>query len=113
MGIKEAYIPRQGDIVLVNLNPTIDKEKSGQRPALVVSIDQIAKYSNFVWIVPITTGNYDFLTHIKLDKKTETQGTIQLEQLRSVDYVKRNVKFHERLSDTLLAEVIEMIREIV
>ena len=32
---------RRGDIYFVNLNPTVGHEQAGQRPVLVLSVDEI------------------------------------------------------------------------
>ena len=47
-------IPKQGDIYLVSLDPTIGTEISKTRPGVVVSNDYANKGSKRVSIVPIT-----------------------------------------------------------
>lgn len=49
--------PKQGDIYLIALGPTIGTEMSKTRPGVVVSNDSANKGSNRVSIVPITSAN--------------------------------------------------------
>jgi len=85
------YVPKQGDIIFGNFSPTVGKEKTGKRPALVVSIDLLSKTSSFVLVAPITTGKYDYPTHVSLDDRTKTKGVIHVEQLRCFDYTGREI----------------------
>ena len=45
---------RRGDIVIVNLDPTIGVEIKKTRPAIVVSNDSINRFSQLVVVVPLT-----------------------------------------------------------
>lgn len=47
---------KQGDIYLVNLNPTKGHEQSGTRPVLVLQKDILNQYLNTVTISPITSN---------------------------------------------------------
>jgi mRNA interferase MazF len=96
------YIPKQGDIVLINLNPTLGVEKKGIRPALVVSNNLLQEKSKFLWIVPITNGDWDFPLHVEFLEESETDGSAHTEQLRSIDYTERVIKkLGEAPQDTL------------
>ncbi|MGL5900701.1 MAG: type II toxin-antitoxin system PemK/MazF family toxin [Lactobacillaceae bacterium] len=105
-------IPEQGDIVKVNFNPSKGHEQQGYRPAVVVSNDLLNTKSPFVWVVPITNGNWEFPTHVKLDSRTQTQGRIYVEQLLMIDFKNRKVKFIERLPEDQLDEVLMLISEL-
>lgn len=52
-------IPKQGEIYLVALDPTIGTEMSKTRPGIVVSNDYANKGSKRVSIVPITSSNIE------------------------------------------------------
>src|SRR5437660_12879586 len=45
---------RRGDVVIVNLDPTIGVEIKKTRPAIVVSNDSINQFSQLVVVVPLT-----------------------------------------------------------
>lgn len=53
-----AYIPRQGDIIKMNFNPTLGHEQQGRRQALVVGNDSYNNFAQGVAMVcPITNTN--------------------------------------------------------
>jgi len=56
------YRPKQGDIVLVDFDPSIGHEQKGSRPALVVSCSELSDTSPYVWVVPITSGKWQYPT---------------------------------------------------
>jgi mRNA interferase MazF len=105
-------LPKQGDIVWTRLDPSLGKEKRGTRPALVVSNPVLQEVTNFVWVVPITHGNFDFPLHVKLDSRTKTDGNIQVEQLRTIGYQIRKFDFIETLPQDLLQKVLINIRKL-
>ena len=49
--------PKQGDIYLVALDPTIGTEMAKTRPGVIVSNNHANKGSNRVSVVPITSSN--------------------------------------------------------
>ena len=104
MEIKKA--PRQGDIILMDFNPSLGHEQKGYRPGLIINHPLLSKTSPFVWIVPISSGNYQHPSHVKLDNRTKTQGTIFIEQLGTYDYQFRNLKIVEKIPDDLLKTVL-------
>lgn len=106
------YIPKMGDIIFVNFDPYLGHEQKGQRPALVVSIDSLSKTSPFAWVAPITHGKWNYPTHVKLDSRTKTDGQIYVEQLMTIDYHKRSIKFVEKVPKDLLEEAILIIHEL-
>ncbi|HHT9146612.1 MAG: type II toxin-antitoxin system PemK/MazF family toxin [Candidatus Brocadiaceae bacterium] len=83
--------PKQGDIYLVTLDPTIGTEMAKTRPGVIVSNDHANKGSNRVSVVPITSSNiakvYPF--EVFLSAKSETglnyDSKIACDQVRSVD----------------------------
>ena len=49
--------PKQGDIYLVALDPTVGTEMAKTRPGVIVSNNHANKGSNRVSVVPITSSN--------------------------------------------------------
>lgn len=105
------YQPQQGDIVTVDLDPTLGHEQQGYRPVLVVSQDILSKTSPFVWVVPISHGKYQHPTHVELDGRTKTDGTLFVEQLKSLDFHVRKLHFQEKVPSDILKDVLDNIRE--
>lgn len=108
-----AYIPTQGDIIILNFDPQTGHEQGGNRPALVVSNWSFSKYTRLALVCPITSKIKDFPMHILLDNRTRTQGQILCQHIRSVDYQTRNAHFAERLPTDLMGEVLNMLQMFV
>ena len=64
------YIPKQGDIIFLDFDPTIGHEQKGFRPGVVVSNNVFNKYTKMAIICPITTNTKDFPTHYLLKETT-------------------------------------------
>jgi mRNA interferase MazF len=47
---------RRGDVVWVELDPTVGHEQAGRRPALVLSEDRFNRVSGLAFVVPLTRG---------------------------------------------------------
>jgi mRNA interferase MazF len=80
---------RRGDVVIVNLDPTIGVEIKKTRPAIVVSNDSINHFSQLVVVVPLTKNT----AHLSPSHVVIPRGTARLtftskvvtEQIKAVD----------------------------
>lgn len=61
------YIPMQGDIILLDLNPTKGDEQSGFRLATVISNNVFNINTKMAMVCPITTNEKEFPTHYRLE----------------------------------------------
>jgi mRNA interferase MazF len=99
---------KQGDVFLVNFNPSMGAEVKKIRPAVVVSNDINNEYSPIVSISPITsnvTRIYSFEVEIPAGSAGLTsRSKIMVNQTRAVDKV-RLVQFIGSLPDALMAQV--------
>jgi len=65
---QQMVVPSRGDVVMVNLDPTIGQEQNGQRPALVVSVDGLNKSpAGIVIVVPITGNDRGIPAHVPVE----------------------------------------------
>lgn len=103
------YIPKQGDIVLLDFNPTKGHEQTGIRPAVVISTNTFNKNTKMVILCPITSNTKEFPTHYKLEDTKKVHGSVLCEHVRSVDYEIRNLKFVEKLSDNDFVSIITLL----
>ena len=92
------YIPKQGDIVYIDLNPIKGHEQKGYRPALVLSSNDFNKYTNMLIVLPISSNIKMFPTHYILRDTKKIKGAVFCEQVKSIDYSKRKIKFIEKAS---------------
>jgi len=79
----------QGDVYLINLDPALHTETAKTRPGLIISIDEMNRYSPRIIIAPITSSIgklYPFEILIAADHGGLTKdSTIMLDQIRSLD----------------------------
>ena len=105
----KTYIPKQGDIVYFDLNPTKGHEQKGKRPAIVVSINVFNEHTKMAIVCPITSNMKDFPTHYKLEDTKKIKGSVLCEHIRSIDYNERNFSFVEKSSENDLLSILMLI----
>lgn len=103
------YTAKQGDIVLLDFTPQSGHEQAGRRPALVVSNDFFNKVTNMAWVCPITNTVRLFPLHVALDERTQTNGSILCEQVKSLDLTSRKAAFKEKAPVDIVNDCIERI----
>lgn len=103
------YIPKQGDIVYVDFEPTKGHEQKGFRPAIVISHNIFNIKTNMAILCPITSNVKQYPTHYILEDSVKVKGAVLCEHIRSIDYDIRKVKFIEHASDNDLLSVIMLI----
>jgi len=104
---------RRGDVVIVNLDPTIGVEIKKTRPAIVVSNDSINRFSHLVVVVPLTKNT----AHLSPSHVVVAKGTARLtfsskavtEQIKAVDK-QRIVKKLGTLPPAVLAQVERAVK---
>lgn len=101
---------RQGDIVLVDFDPTAGHEPRKTRPALVVSNDLFNRSTNMTIVCPITSQDNQFYLHDKLPSRCRIQGWIVIEQARAMDLDAREAQCVEQLGEPELSRVLECLR---
>lgn len=103
----------QGDIVLVNFDPSIGQEQKGFRPALVLSRKEVNSLSNRIIVAAICQGasfsRDQGLTVSLIGAGTQTQGVVICDQIRAIDSVQRSAKFLEHTPDFIVDEVLSKI----
>ena len=102
-------MPKERDIVFIDLNPIKGHEQSGERPALVISSKLFNQFTHMAIVCPITKNIKDFPTHYELKGSKEIKGSVLCEHIRSIDYQKRNVRYVDKCSDEDFVNIIEMI----
>lgn len=103
---------KQGNIILVNFDPTIGHEQQKTRPALIVSNDIFnSNCSGLVAVCPISHAN-DFPLHVELETGLKVDGKILCQHLRVLDIKSRGYKIIDNLSNETLEKVLKIINGI-
>jgi mRNA interferase ChpB len=107
----------RGDIVRVNLNPTIGREQQGDfRPALVLS-PAAFNLMGVALVAPITQGG-EFARYAGFavplsGSGTETQGVVLVNMVRTLDLTARQAKKVEAAPDFVVEDALARLRAIL
>ena len=103
------YILEKGDFIVATFDPQSGHEQKGRRPALVISNSLFNKATGLAIVCPVTNTNRNIPFHIEVSEKSSLTGFIMVEQVKSIDYISRRVKFIEKADDELLNEVLSVL----
>jgi len=106
------YIPEQGDIVALSFDPQSGHEQKGRRPAVIISNKTFNQHIGLAFACPITNTKRDFPFHIEIESKNIT-GFIMGEQMKSIDYNSRNIKFIEKANQKTINQILGIIDSII
>ncbi len=106
------YIPEQGDIVILTFDPQSGHEQKDRRPAIIVSNKTFNQYLGLSFACPITNTKRDFPFHVKIKSKN-VSGYIMTEQVKSIDYNTRKIKFVEKADIDTINKILGIIDSIL
>ena len=106
------YIPQKGELVILTFDPSAGHEQQGRRPALIISNETFNKHVGFAMACPITNTDRNFPFHVDVNSNQLT-GFIMTEQLKSIDYKVRKVKFVEKVNDEVLDKVLGILESVI
>ena len=101
--------PAQGDVYLIELDPTRGSEIRKTRPCLVVSPDELNQHLRTMIVAPMTTGGQAYPWRVRCRFRERT-GFVAIDQLRTVDST-RLVKRLGRVSPGTLSAVLAILQE--
>ncbi len=101
----ESYIPEKGDIVWLDFTPQSGHEQKGRRPALVLSHRSYNQRIGLAIFCPITGKEKGYPFEVKLEG-LKTCGCVLSDQVKSLDWIQRNIEFIERTSDEVIEDVL-------
>jgi mRNA interferase MazF len=101
-----SYQPEAGDLVWTDFDPSVGREQSGRRPALVVSPSAFWRASGFLIVCPVTSKVRPFGTSVVLPPGLPLSGEILTSHVRSIDAMARPLTYAGgSVPDTVLADV--------
>jgi len=105
--------PERGDIVVMDFDPQTGHEQTKRRPALVVSPASFNATFGLAFVAPITTKPRGHAFEVLLPKDGSVKGVIMMHQLKSLDWRTRRAKITARVPSSVLAEAVEIIKDIL
>ena len=106
------YIPEQGDIIALSFDPQSGHKQKGQRPATVISNKIFNQHLGLAFACPITNTKRDFPFHVEVESKNVT-GFIMGEQMKSIEYHSRNIKFIEKANQKTVTQLLGIIDSVI
>ena len=108
------YAPKQGDIIWLNFDPQAGHEQKGRQPAVVISNCDANRLLNTRAVVClISSTNKGICVQPALDCRTQIQGVVLCDQVRTVDLVARKAEFIEAMPNDLLLETIDIVYSLI
>src|SRR5271170_8101688 len=106
------YIPDRGDIVWLNFSPQQGHEQAGKRPAIILSPKSYNQNSKLMLACPITSKikHYPFEVRVKANK---IDGVVLADQVKNLDWTKRDMSFVERAPYEVLEQTQELIETLL
>jgi mRNA interferase MazF len=99
------YVPEQGHIVWLTLNPYKGHEQSGRRPAIVLSPSSYNARVGLAIFCPITSKEKGYPFEIKLPINCSIQGVILADQIKSLDWRSRNAEYICKVTKSILQKI--------
>lgn len=106
------YIPKRGDIVWTNFDPSAGHEQAHKRPAIVLSPEPFNRQIQLALVAPITSRVRGHGFEVKLEQ-TQTQGVVLCQQVKTIDFEYRGIEFIECAPVRILDDVLAKVRVLV
>jgi mRNA interferase MazF len=103
-----SYVPEAGDIVMLDFDSQVGRKQAKRGPALVLTDQRYNRASGLAVVCPLTSKRkpYPFAFPVTVD---QIEGAVLVDQLKSMDWSGRNVKFHSKAAPALLVQVRQYI----
>jgi mRNA interferase MazF len=100
-----SYVPNRGDLVWLEFTLQAGSEQRGRRPALVLSPKTYNGKVGLALFCPVTSKIKGYPFEVQLPEGSAVSGVVLSDQLKSLDWRSRKVKFIERTSSDVMAMV--------
>ena len=95
------YVPEAGDVIWIDLNPTLGHEQAGRRPALVLSPSFYNDKTSLLLACPMSTKVKGYPFEVAIP-----DGDVVLsDQLKCIDWRFRKAKFKEKAPKEVVVKV--------
>lgn len=106
------YIPKRGDIIWTDFDPSAGHEQARKRPAIVISPKPFNAKIQLALVAPITSRVRGHGFEVQLEN-TKTKGVILCQQVKTIDYDYRGVQFIEIAPESIMNEVLAKVRVLI
>jgi len=113
---RASYVPKRGDIIRLDFDPSAGHEQQGTRPALVLSPEAFNRFG-IALACPVTRGGAfargKAWTVALAGTGLTTDGVVLCNQVRTVDWKARRAQFIEAVPADLIADVLARVVTLV
>ncbi|HKP74084.1 MAG TPA: endoribonuclease MazF [Longimicrobiaceae bacterium] len=99
------YVPQRGDLVWLDFDPQAGHEQAGRRPALVLSPVSYNRATRLALLCPVTSKIKGYSFEVSVTGK-KVNGVVLADQVKSLDWSRRNASFIERSDAEVIDEVL-------
>ena len=110
--VKKLYIPERGDVAWLTLDPRFGHEQKGRRPVLVLSGSYYNTRSELILACPITSTAHGYAFEVIIDS-SKVKGVVLADQVTSLAWKERNIKYVSRASVEVFRDVCEKINLLI
>lgn len=104
---------KQGDIIMIDFNPSAGHEEGKYRPALIVSNDDYNSYCGGIYILCPISHAREFPLHIDLPDGLKTTGKVLCEHIKAFDIPARGYKYVESVPTDFMEEISDVLKACV
>ncbi len=102
-------IPVRGDVVWIDFNPQVGREQAGRRPAVVLSPERYNGRVGLAILCPVTNQVKGYPFEVAIPDGLGVSGVILSDQIKSLDWRRRNAEIVGRLPSETIETVLENV----
>ena len=102
-------VPERGDAILIDFNPQVGGEQAGRRPAVVLSPAAYNGRIGLALLCPVTGQVKGYPFEVAIPDGLGVTGVILADQVKSLDWRRRNAAVIEALPLETVAEVLHKV----
>ena len=99
----------QYDVFLVVLDPAIGREIKKSRPCVIISPDEMNKYTSTLIVAPMTTMSHSYPTRVSV-RFGGKDGWVVLDQIRTIDK-RRLIKKLGKIDNKTIQQIKSVLKE--
>jgi mRNA interferase MazF len=103
------WIPDRGEVVWLDFDPQTGTEQAGRRPAIVLSPASYNSRSGLALFCPITRQVKGYPFEVALPEGLDIVGVVLSDQVRSLDWRRRNAQPATVLPKEAIEEVMQKV----
>jgi mRNA interferase MazF len=111
--VSTAAAPARGDVVWIDMAPSVGHEQTGRRPALVISPADYNARVGLALFCPITSQVKGYPFEVPLPDDAGITGVVLADEVKSLDWRGRGAKPAGHVPDEVTAAVVQRLGRLV